>query len=315
MRCVSQQTECIYEAPAKQTKDEMRLELKQLQDYQQHSKRILDALASSNGPDSKDILDRLRNGGIVEEVSRRLEKASLFEGSGQPLTEGLNLTVPFKTLHSPFVFDDPSKNNKFDAAISHGKATILGLGTDSQILPLDHETTSKIKSWTTVTSDQALVEHLLALYFCWEYPIFATVSQEHFMQDFRYGHPRYCSSLLVNALLALASRFSNRPNIQQNNSGHAGGAGDAFFAEAMNILNAQHDRHVLTTVQAFGVLSIREASCGRINESVFLSGQSMRLAVEMGLHVDTDDEDQAVREATFWGAFSLNEYVSLPSRE
>jgi hypothetical protein len=297
----------------------MRLEIKQLQDYQQHSKRILDALASNDGSNSKNILDQLRNGEIVEEVSRRLERASLFEGSGQPLpddVQDVNSTVPFSGHHSPFVFDDwhgaSSQSVQFDAVISHGQETILGPGTDSQILQLDHESNTNIESWTTVTSDQALVEHLLALYFCWEYPIFATVSQEHFMQDFRQGRPRYCSSLLVNALLALACRFSNRPNTQQNDPGRAGGAGDAFFAEAIDILNAQRDRHILTTVQALGVLSIREASCGRTNESLFLSGQSIRLAVEMGLHVDTDDEHQAVREATFWGAFSLNEYV-LPS--
>lgn len=33
--------------------------------------------------------------------------------------------------------------------------------------------------WTTVTSDTELIEHFLALYFCWEYPIFASLSKEH----------------------------------------------------------------------------------------------------------------------------------------
>jgi hypothetical protein len=61
-------------------------------------------------------------------------------------------------------------------------------------------------------------------------------------------------------------------------------------------------------------MSIREASCGRISESSFLSGQSIRLAVEMGLHlestyddVDGDDSEKSVYKATFWGALSLNE--------
>ena len=62
-------------------------------------------------------------------------------------------------------------------------------------------------------------------------------------------------------------------------------------------------------------MSIREASCGRISESIFFSGQSMRLAIEMGLHLEAEDSDddratdadKAVRGATFWGAFSLDE--------
>ncbi len=36
--------------------------------------------------------------------------------------------------------------------------------------------------------------------------------------------------------------------------------------------------------QALGIMSIREASCGRDSESWYYAGQSIRLAIEMGLH-------------------------------
>ena len=133
------------------------------------------------------------------------------------------------------------------------------------------------------------------------------------MEDYRKGSRRYCSSLLVNALLALACRFSDRPKMLSNPEDGTS-AGDAFFAEAWRLMNEESDHHELTTVHALGVMSIREASCGRITRSSFLSGQSIRLAVEMGLHQETiydDDEvgdaEKAVYEATFWGALSLNE--------
>jgi len=35
------------------------------------------------------------------------------------------------------------------------------------------------ETWTTITADEALVQHLLALYFCWEYLTFASLSKEH----------------------------------------------------------------------------------------------------------------------------------------
>ena len=186
---------------------------------------------------------------------------------------------------------------------------LLGDQTDSQNLLRHHGPRHCNESWTAVTSDGALVEHLLALYFCWEYPIFATVSKEHFMEDYRKGSTRYCSSLLVNALLALACRFSDRSNIVYDSHDRTT-AGDTFFAEALRLLYTKTDRHVLTTVQALGVMSIHEASCGRISESSFLSGQSIRLAVEMGLHlesthddVDGDDSEKSVYKAAFWGAY------------
>jgi hypothetical protein len=136
------------------------------------------------------------------------------------------------------------------------------------------------------------------------------------MDDFRKGRRRYCSSLLVNALLALASRFSDQPGIKRVDGTTTGGD---FFAEAKRLLDEERDYHELTTIQALGVMSIREASCGRINDSLYLSAESIRVAIEMGLHTDattgqdTDcaeqaDVEKAIREATFWGAFSLNEY-------
>lgn len=46
-------------------------------------------------------------------------------------------------------------------------------------------------TWTNITSETGLVRHLLALYFCWEYPIFGSLSKEHFLEDFEHGTRRY----------------------------------------------------------------------------------------------------------------------------
>jgi hypothetical protein len=193
-----------------------------------------------------------------------------------------------------------------------GQASILGpaFGTSEQS---STQRASANRTWTTVTSDRAFVEHLMALYFCWEYPTFASLSKEHFLEDFNNGNPRHCSSLLVNALLALGCRFSNQPQARADPN-KSETAGDHFFAEAVGLLEAQADRHILTTVQALGLMAIREASCGRSSKSLFYSSQSIRLAVEMGLHLDLHtgkdseaEEELAVRAATFWGAFSLDQ--------
>jgi hypothetical protein len=59
-----------------------------------------------------------------------------------------------------------------------------------------------------------------------------------------------------------------------------------------------------------GIMSIREASCGRASESQYYAEQSIQLAFEMGLHRAHDEGDQdelAVQLATFWGAFSLDQ--------
>jgi hypothetical protein len=303
----------------------MRSEIYRLRGYQKQSKMVLDALISNDH--SADILDQLRNGEELENITRRLENSTTATTTNRSPHDSLhstssstpNITSSHTGENTPVAaeawYERSPIRNSVEFTKHYGQQVILGDSIDSQDPLSHHGPKYNNEAWTTVTSDGSLVEHLLALYFCWEYPIFATVSKEHFMEDFRKKRPRYCSTLLVNALLALACRFSDQPNTRRI-SNDSTTAGDAFFEEALKLLNAENDRHVLTTIQALGVMSIREASCGRISESIFLSSQSIRLAIEMGLHVesidyDTDDDDDstenAIRQATFWGALSLNE--------
>ncbi|RYP10836.1 hypothetical protein DL764_000388 [Monosporascus ibericus] len=188
-------------------------------------------------------------------------------------------------------------------------------GADQILAPLEDWSDMKLppNTWTTVTSDVNLVRHLLALYFCWEYPTFASLSKEHFLRDFNAGRHRYCSPILVNALLALGCRFSEQPKTRTDpNDPHT--SGDHFFKEALRLLSRQTSHHNLTTIQALGIMSIREASCGRDSESWYYAGQSIRLTTEMGLHRlagDGDADELAVQAATFWGAFALDHAWSL----
>ena len=168
---------------------------------------------------------------------------------------------------------------------------------------------SQASTWTNITNDNDLVHHLLGLYFCWEYPTFASLSKEHFLQDFQEGLNRYCSPILVNALLALGCRFSSQPMTRENPADPYS-SGDHFFKESQRLFYLETDHHCLTTIQALGIMSIREASCGRDSESWYYAGQSIRLAIEMGLyriHDNGDEDEIAVQAATFWGAFALDQ--------
>lgn len=183
-------------------------------------------------------------------------------------------------------------------------------GVDQILAPDMPPSIGLATTWTEVSHDDALVQHLLALYFCWEYPTFASLSKEHFLKDFKAGRPRYCSPVLVNALLALGCRFSSQPSTLANpNDPYS--SGDHFFKECQRLICREENHHTLTTIQALGIMSIREASCGRDSESWYYAGQSIRLAVEMGLHhinnSSGDSDEVAVKAATFWGAFALDQ--------
>lgn len=155
------------------------------------------------------------------------------------------------------------------------------------------------KSWTCVTDDDNHIRHLVALYLCWEYPNFAPISKEPL--------PTFTTSKIDTA--PLGSQISDRSSDGKVDSPEC--SDDAFFEEACQLLASADDHHVITTIQALGIMSLREARRGRIAESRYYATQGMHLAIEMCVHCDSAVAyiDPDVISKTFWGIFTLNQYV------
>lgn len=195
--------------------------------------------------------------------------------------------------------------------------------SDSQESLLQQE--SPITSWTTVTDEADLVMHLLNMYFTWHYSYFTTLSKDLFFRDFMLGKPpddpeqpgkgrKYCTALLVNAMLALGCHFTARP-VARADPDDTATAGDHFFAECKKLIleNDEHEKPSITTVQALALMSVREAGCGRESKGWVYSGMSFRMVGDMGLSLDlsqslasglhANDVDEDARRVTFWGCF------------
>jgi len=173
-------------------------------------------------------------------------------------------------------------------------------------------------SWTTVTSDPKLVQHLISTYFCWHYSFFTTLSKNLFLQEFRLGKPplgsgrrmHYCTPLLVNAMLALGCHFTSWPAARGVRDDSAT-AGDHFFKEAKRLImeGDLHEVPDLATVQALALMSVREAGCGREAKGWVYSGMSFRMACDLGLNLGMhskdaiDEKEEDARRITFWGCF------------
>ncbi|CAK1358382.1 unnamed protein product [Cercospora beticola] len=199
-----------------------------------------------------------------------------------------------------------------------GQEETLNDGTDEYL-----QQENPVTSWTNVTNDPELVLHLVNMYFTWHYTFFTTLSKQLFFRDFMLGRPppyarrktHYCTSLLVNAILALGCHFTSHAGARDNPEDSAT-AGDHFFREAKRLImeNDEHEKPHLTTVQALALMSVREAGCGREGRGWVYSGMSFRMACDMGLNLDSsqltgnryvsgDENEEDVRRVTFWGCF------------
>ncbi|GFP53569.1 nitrogen assimilation transcription factor nit-4 [Trichoderma asperellum] len=175
-----------------------------------------------------------------------------------------------------------------------------------------------ITSWTRVTTDPRLIMHLMNMYFNYHYPYFTTLSRKLFWRDFMRGKAglqpgtAYCSSLLVNAMLALGCHFTDITGAF-GIPGDSRTKGDHFFAEAKRLIieNDEYEKPRLVTVQALALMSVREAGCAREAKGWVYSGMSFRMALDIGLNLEVDgldrehmtEEEIDARRITFWGCF------------
>ncbi|KAJ5620580.1 Transcription factor [Penicillium lagena] len=176
---------------------------------------------------------------------------------------------------------------------------------------------SPVKRWTRATDDEFLISHLMTMYFTWHYPFFTILAKDVFYRDYVRGvSSQYCSSLLVNAMLALGCHFSSYQGALDDPQDLAT-AGNHFFREAKRLV-LEHDEHEnakLCTVQAFALMSVREAGCGREGKGWVYSGLSFRMAFDLGLNLDASslgaahdltEEEIDARQITFWGCYLID---------
>lgn len=206
-----------------------------------------------------------------------------------------------------------------------GESRYFGHTSNMSLVPEDDSVTPapapqanpRSPTWTTVTSDLAFVERLLDLYFRWSHSFYVIFSRECFYKDFRSGRQKYCSALLVNAILAYACHFSDEPQARTDPSNFRT-AGDHFFQEARRLLY-ENETSCLTTVQALVIMAMREPSAGRDSSGFAYMGRSMRMAIEMGLHLKNSaapamgltPSENEVRKVTFWGCFTVDTVWSI----
>ncbi|XMA13646.1 hypothetical protein WAI453_006437 [Rhynchosporium graminicola] len=270
-------TACHYDVPVNASKEVLRTTIRELQKYRQMSEDVFASLGL--GYCRILMLQALQDGNTLESIWQRLNE-SIADGQSRLDVE----------------------QNKHD--MEQAREVV-------EYARRDPEEEQDGEPWTRVTSDDVFIEHLLSLYFCWEYPIFATLSQQHFLTDYRARRRRYCSYLLVNAILAIGCVFSGTPEMDPSTNTNKRVSGQQLFDEAERLLAKESRTPRLTTVQAFGTMSIFELSRANQNQSSFYSGESVRMAIEMGLHLHPSNPqlpqvELEVRSATVWGAFALD---------
>lgn len=320
-------SECVYDPSSDhRRKGVYREKIDSLKTRSSTLQTLIQAIRNAAEDDVPNLVRQIRTCESLDDVADNILRQE------QGMEEDDYDETAFTTMNLP-TFEMELAGKMGELRLENGSVRFLG-GTSNLIYldPTDEDEGAigsdayqqqeePLTTWTTVTRDTEIIVHLINMYFTWHYPYFTTLSKSLFYRDFLLGKPpgtlkrtMYCSSLLVNAMLALGCHFTNSP---------AGCAdpndpttkGDAFFAEAKRLIveNDEYERPRLTTIQALCLMSVREAGCGREAKGWVYSGMGFRMVLDMGLNVDSggmtnnketmDEHEIDTRRVTFWGCF------------
>jgi hypothetical protein len=168
---------------------------------------------------------------------------------------------------------------------------------------------------------QDLHEHLLQLFLTWQNPWQYFVSPT-LLTSSLLGNPMnlfgpFHSPLLLAAIYALASRYSDRPEIRTDPQ-DPNTAGEIFLAQARMMLQYESEAPTTRTVQAVLLLALIETARDKEALGFIYCGMATRMALNLGLHVDSSPcvsrglltaEEVEDRQVTWGGVYMLDKSV------
>lgn len=298
-------TECYYDADSDhRRKAALKRDIQSLQQQNDALDVIVASLRSLPEAEAVILLHSLRGDSSIDLVA-----ASLRADVRLPHSYALQTLEADLTLSRSATSTTSFENGTYASMRSQDQSS-----DDSQALSGDATPGDTPAVWFRTPQDAELVEHLMNLYFAWIHPFYHFFSQDQFLHDMGRGRTNFCSAMLVSALLAYACHYSDRPQARTDPN-NPNTAGDHFFAEAKRILD-RDQTSCLTTVQALGIMALRECSHGRDGNGYKYAGMCVRMALELGLHLSVvgsglRSADVEARKITFWAAFNLETICSV----
>ncbi|KAJ4227937.1 hypothetical protein NW759_004026 [Fusarium solani] len=315
--------ECVYKTASAETHSQaLKRKYHQAQHRTSQYVELYGLLATLSDDEAPGVLRRIRSGADVDTILNQIRAGDLL------LQMALAPETRFR-YEFPYISDMPegllSNNPYLDSLIyeaaslysspashnSHPGPHNLSLsGYQSPYLKPLHSaevidpllSSAKPSAWSTVCANDTLMRELLNVYLRCEYFFYTLFHKDYFLEDMASGRDTFCSSLLVNALLAYScscySRFRDRAEYWNPQT-----LLYRFLAEAKRLWELEADTPRVTTVQAGLALNMVHNMCGLDKFGRAYSIQAVNLAHKLRLFDDVEEvQDQRTRDGR---AFTL----------
>ncbi|KAF4994626.1 hypothetical protein FGRMN_5671 [Fusarium graminum] len=166
----------------------------------------------------------------------------------------------------------------------------------------------KAKPWTRVISDDGLLRKLISSYFYYPHPSGPFINKDLFLQDMAEGQHRFCSPLLVNAVLLIASQsYLGVPD--RSKIWHLDSLPYKLMAEARRLWDIDSFKKAsIPTIQAALTLSFTSANNGLSPVDAMYAKRACEMCQELDLfgpeRAGEDAEMRKARVFTAWCVYS-----------
>ncbi len=230
------------------------------------------------------ILAALVSNGHGSEVANRLRSGESYRTIAHSL--GADADIPDLSPNSEQRLSEALMDYDMDSSGERDSETGLIHGRD----------------WTGVTSNESLVDHLVALYFTWVHPVHMVFSENHFIASYGTKSNLYCSAALVNAICAMGCHVYDPAGDEGTElEMDPKVLGEKFMDEARSLIRPEI-HHRMSTIQTFAIMFMVDLASGKGSRA----STYIRLAAE---NLNTRMEAQYSTEAmeiSKWGIYALN---------
>lgn len=162
-----------------------------------------------------------------------------------------------------------------------------------------------------------LALHLLDLHWSRQHHTFLLTYRPTFMRELVDGGP-YCSDLLLYAVFACSSKFSERVDVRSDPTDPET-AGRHFFTRCDDLLLREGllSQSRIPTIIALLMLGSTFIARGLTSKGWLYTGYALRMVYDLGLNMDSQEvhsqnaEEVEIRRRVFWGAFICEKLQSL----
>jgi hypothetical protein len=351
--CTANSRDCTYPTEESETRgtalkrkySQLEQQVRELREANATLSQLVRAMQSRNDADAVAIFQKVRRGADPRSLLQNIEAGDVILQLKVAPDTRLRFEFPWKSNMPEFLLahQNPYLGSLlYEAAFAtNGTAWAAPDSLQNRYMPqylkpysaaklVDQRLDSiKPSKWTNVSDNDELMRTLLRLYFVHEYQLVPAFHMDHFLDDMDSGSTLFCSSLLVNAVLAFACvclyscyRLLTNQCLQhchlemtdRSEYWNPHTLGYKFFAEAKRLWEMEQIQpKCVTTLQAAIIINLILSADSMDKLGMSYSVQAMAIAEGLEIFgpltsVKTERERQAYGFAA-WSLYFLTRYA------